>query len=153
MKDYLNREERRDFILFKKCIDIADKILHKWDITKDEHYNLASMTTFGIKTYEAMLERMSDSAIRSFAKTLQQTSITVEDKYAISVYNKKMSSNMADCYEKNKDYYTIIELILYNNCRGCEASGNVCEFCREMDEHLVPGGDDNLPNCKYAQKK
>ena len=153
MKDYLNKEERVQLLFLKKYIDNLEKMLESSNITKEEHKNLKTAMTYGLKGFESKINRLNPTALKTFMNSIKESYINIEDRYAVEMFNKKLSAKMDDAYELNKDYYKLVELMFYYNCQNCTKCNNECEIYKEFEEHCIPEptGED-LGNCRYAYK-
>lgn len=153
MKDYLNKEERLQLLFMKKYIDNIEEMLKSSNITKEEHKNLKMAMTWGLKGFNGKVDRLNDSAIKTFWNSVKESYINIEDRFAVEMFNKKLHSKMDAAYELNKDYYKLIELIFYYNCQNCNKCNKGCEIYKEFEEHCIPEptGED-LENCRYAYK-
>lgn len=155
MKDYLNKNERVQLLFFKKYIDTIEEILKEWskknNLTKEETKELKTARTWGLKAYESICVRLNDSAAKTFSNSIKEAYIHVQDKYAVEIYKRKIKSNLNDCYEENKEYYRLVELLMYYNCRNCQKHCELCEIYKEFEEHCIPEptGYDN-GKCRYA---
>jgi hypothetical protein len=149
-KDYLTTDERRTFIVFKKAIDKAEEMVEHWKLTKEEKKNLRTCITFGMKVFDSVSGSLSNKALEALIKSVTKAKLTIEDKHAIEVYNKKIGSNIDSAYEENRDYYRLVELLMACKCYKCELSCKECEIADEFEEHLVPSSPDGKGNCQYA---
>ena len=68
------------------------------------------------------------------------------------MYRRELSSKLDDDFEKNKDYYRLVELIMDRNCRNCNKHGAECEIYKEFEGHCIPEPEINMGNCKYSYK-
>ena len=148
-KEYFNTDERKIFITFKKAIDNAEEML-KWKLTKEEKKNLRTCITFGMKVFDSIAVSLSDKSLSNIVKSISKMKFTIEDKYAIELYNRKIDTNLENCYEKNRDYFKLVELLMDKNCRDCTTSCRQCEIYDEFEAHLIPSGGYGYDNCMYA---
>ncbi|MBE6068833.1 MAG: hypothetical protein E7211_14220 [Clostridium lundense] len=154
LKDYLNKEERVQLLFLKKFIDNIDEMLSSTNLTKEEHKALKTARTWGLKGFNSKAKRLNNNAIKTFWNSVKNAYINVEDRYAVEMYNQKLSSKLDDCYEMNRDYYKLVELTFYYNCKNCNKCNNDCEIYKEFEERCIPEptGED-LENCRYAYKE
>lgn len=153
LKDYLNKTERIQLLFLKKYIDNIEKMIEWTNLTKDERKNLKTAMTYGLKGFNSIIERLNETAIKTFWNSIKNAYINVEDRYAVNLYNKKISSKLDDCYEMNKDYYRLVELIMDQNCKNCTKKCTECEIYKEFEEHCIPEPDEDLGNCRYAYRE
>ena len=152
LKDYLNKDERIQLLYLKKYIDNIEKMLTSTNLAKEEHKELKMAMTYGLKAYESKLKRLNDTALETFTNSIKTASIVIHDEYAIQMYRRELSSKLDDDFEKNKDYYRLVELIMDRNCRNCTRHGTECEIYKEFEQHCIPEPEINMGNCKYAYK-
>ena len=157
MKEYLNRPERVQLLYIGKYIDILDEILKEWgkrkNLTKLEHRALKTALTWGKKAFASITNRLNDEAVKTFYKSAENAYIYINDKYSVSVFQKKIASDLNKSYEENRDYYKLVELIFYYNCRNCNKKCTSCEIYEEFEKHCIPEpGDDDIGNCRYSYK-
>ena len=170
MKDYLNSTEKANIIAALKVSTMFEDFLKGNLFTKEEKTNLKKSITFIGKAIigkvdkkgnpiegdkEGVLKRLNKTALTSFNNSLKNTQFFVSDKYEIDSYKKRISSDIKDAYEANKDFFRLVELILYKNCKNCNKCGSKCEFYQEFENKGVPefDGVKHGENCKYAYKE
>ena len=133
MKDYLNSTEKANIIAALK-------------VTTEEKTNIRKVITFMSKAIigkvdkdgkpiedskYGVLRRLNKAALISFNNSLKSTQFFVSDKYEIDTYKKRISSEITDAYEANKDYFRLVELILDKNCKNCTKCGS------EIKKHYI----------------
>ena len=153
MKDYLSNEERINIIIALKSVITIDALLKTNLFLKSEQGDLKRSCTYLIKSItEGVLQRLNPSAIKTFNNTLNGIEILAVSKHEMATYEKKKSSNIEASYEENKDYFKLVELILFYNCKGCNRSCNQCEIYREFEDKCIPNldGVKYSCNCKYS---
>lgn len=153
LKDYLNKKERVQLLFLKKYIDEVDNMLDSTNITKEEHKALKMALTWGLKAFNNKAKRLNDTALKTFWNSIKNSYINVEDRYAVEMYNKKISNKLDEAYDLNRDYYKLVELIMYYNCKNCTRCNNECEIYKEFEEHCIPEPGEDLGNCRYAYKE
>lgn len=154
MKDYLNKDERVQLLFLKKYIDQAEMIVKEWggrdNLTKEERKSLKMAKTWGLKTFESICKRLNKTASKTFYNSITSAYINIQDRYAINMYKKKMKSDLDKCYEENRDYYALVELLMHYNCRDCTKHCRECEIYKEFEEHCIPEPTDhNNGKCRY----
>lgn len=169
MKDYLNSTEKANIIAALKVTAMLEDFLKGNLFTKEEKTNLKKVITFMSKAIigkvdkdgkpvedseEGVLRRLNKAALISFNNSLKSTQFFVSDKYEINSYKKRISSEITDAYEANKDYFRLVELILDKNCKNCTKCGSECDFYKEFENKSVPefDGVKRGENCKYAYR-
>ena len=139
-------------LFFKKYIDNIENMLHSNNLTKEKSKALKTAKTWGLKAFNSKVDRLNDSALKTFWNSLKNSYINIQDKFAIDIYQKKLSSSLNDCYEKNRDYYKLVELLMHYNCRNCTKKCSTCEIYAEFEEHCIPEPGTDLGNCRYAYR-
>ncbi|MDP4143203.1 MAG: DUF5651 domain-containing protein [Bacillota bacterium] len=154
MKDYFSKDERVQMLFLIKHIDNIDEILKTWtkrnNLTKEEIKALKLAKTWGKKAFDSITSRQCNQALQTFTNSVVEAYVYVQDKFAIKQYNREISSKLDDCYEKNRDYYKLVELIMDKNCKDCKKNHCECEIYEEFEEHCIPEPGDDLGNCRYA---
>jgi hypothetical protein len=153
VKDYLGKNERVQLLFLKKYIDNIETMLIDKNITKLEHKNLKTAMTFGLKGFNEKIDRLNPSALKTFHNSMKESYLSIEDRYAIQGYNRKLSSQMDDAYELNRDYYKLVELIMDANCCGCNKCGAECEIYKEFELKCIPEPSGELERCRYAYRR
>ena len=154
MKDYLNKNERVQLLFLKKYIDQVEMIVEEWgerdNLTKEESKGLKMAKTWGLKALNSICKRLNKTASKTFYNSIKSAYINIQDRYAVNMYKKKMKSELHECYEENRDYYALVELLMHYNCRDCTKHCRECEIYKEFEEHCIPEptGHDN-GKCRY----
>lgn len=142
-------------------MDTTDGILKDWserkNLTKDEHKMLKMVETYGHKVLESILNRQNDTCHKTFKNSMNSAYVDLFDKFAADMHTRKLSTQLDDCYEKNKDYYRLVELMMDKNCCNCTQCGKDCLIYYELEKHYVPdsasAGMGQLDNCRYAYRE
>lgn len=158
MKDYLKKEERLDLLFFKKYIDSCESMIENWskrnNLTKEEHKALKTAITWGIKAFDSITARQSQQTLKTFWNSIKESVVIIQDRFAVGIYQKKMSSDMKASYEMNKDYFALVEEIMYVNCQNCIKDHKECGFAEEFNAHCLPEPTGfEHGNCRYSYKK
>lgn len=139
MKDYLNSTEKANIIAALKVTTMLEDFLKGNLFTKEEKTSLKKVITFMGKAIigkvdkdgnpiedskEGVLKRLNKTALISFNNSLKSTQFFVSDKYEIDSYKKRISAEITDAYEANRDYFRLVELILDKNCKNCTKCGS-----------------------------
>lgn len=152
MKDYLNTQERENFVRLAHYASDLERTIECNALTSREKGDLKRAFTYTSKTLENMLERINEDSRKAYQRSVRN-SRTILDNYGDMKINQKLkSSNIEDSYENNKEYYKLVELIFANCCYNCEKHGCTCEIYKEFEEQNIPefDGTDKCTNCKYS---
>ena len=156
MKKYLNREERITVLYLTNLLDRTEMMIQDWDsrgnLTKNEKKWLKTSLSFGLKVLESILARLDINVVVNLKKEKEQSGIHLDMVHSLEVIKKRKSAELDGCYEDNKEYYKLVELILEHNCKGCTTPCGECEFFKDFTEQCVPylDGDETKQNCKYS---
>lgn len=156
MKDYLNSNEKDQFITFLKAIDHAAIIEQEWgergNLTKEELKALRNVITWSRKVATSIVDRQNISAKRTIAKTLQSSYLILDYKSSLTELLRKRNSDINAGYEANKDYFSLVELLMHYNCRGCTKKCTDCEIYKEFELKNIPemAEEADCGNCKYS---
>ena len=155
MKDYLNTEERKQLISILHLMSASERLLEGKTFSKSEKGNLKRGFTFTSKAIESLRERLNQTAKDMLLKDIKKSKVYLDIYNATEDYARKKKSDIDAAYEENKDYYRLVELILYYNCRNCEKHCTECEIYKEFEEHHIPefGGVKNSGNCRYSYEE
>ena len=170
MKDYLNNTERMSLIGALKIADMLENMIEGNLFTKEEKSNIKRSVTYLCKSIvgkldkdgkpikddsTGVLKRLNKEAINSFNKAIPKAKVFVSDQYEIESYRQRRSSELNAAYEENKDYYKLVESILYYNCKNCKRHCTECEIYKEFEEHCIPefSGAKNTGNCRYSYEE
>ena len=154
MKDYLNNDERLSIISFLKIGEKSKELIEGNLLNKEEKANLKRSVTFMSKAVLSVLKRLNPDAVKAFNRAVQNTKVFVSSNSDIDVYSKRKSKDIEAAYEENREYFRLVELIMFYNCQNCETCGNECLFYKEFEENCIPEMEAgvNECNCKYAYK-
>lgn len=152
MKDYLNTEERKQLISILHLMSASERLLEGKTFSKSEKGNLKRGFTFTSKAIESLRDRLNDTAKEMFLKDFKKSKIYIDIYNATEEYVRKKSCDIEAAYEKNKEYYKLVELILHYNCRNCSKHCTDCEIYKEFEERSIPEfqGATNSGECKYS---
>ena len=168
MKDYLNTNEKLSIIAFLKVADKVEDFVKGNLFTKQEKSDLKRAVTYMAKAIcgkydkegkpiqdEGLLRRLNKDALKTFNNALKDTNMFISSNAEIETYRKRKSSEIDAAYEENKEYFKLVELIIYYNCRNCTKQGCNCEFYKEFENQAIPEatGYKECSNCKYAYRE
>lgn len=154
MKDYLNSKERLMILSLIKVAEQSNDLLNSSLMTKDEQSNLKRGITFTMKAAKGIIERLNKSALKTFINTLNNSQVYIGSKFDIDTYAKKKVADIEAAYEENKEYFRLIELILFYNCQDCQKDCKECLFYEEFENNCIPefSTKEQIGKCRYAYK-
>lgn len=156
MKDYFNSSEREQLVTFIKALDHGGIIEANWgkrgNLTKDELKALRMVITWGKKFVTSIITRQNTSAKKALRRTIETSNIMLDYTNNLLELYKKRSADIDAAYEENRDYFKLIELIMFYNCMDCTRTCTECEIYKEFEERNIPEitGFDDFGNCKYS---
>lgn len=155
MKDYLSNTERLSIISALKIAEKTEEFVNGNLFNAKEKADIKRSVTYMSKSILNMLKRLNPTAINMFNKAIKNTKVYVSSNSDIEIYQKRKSSDIESSYEENKEYFELVELIMYYNCKNCKKCGNECLFYKAFEENCIPEFEeaDHLANCKYAYKE
>lgn len=156
MKDYFNSSEREQLVTFIKALDHGGIIETNWDkrgnLTKEELKALRMVITWGKKFLTSIISRQNNSVKKSIRRTIETSNIMLDYTDNLLELYKKRSTDIDAAYEENRDYFKLIELIMFYNCMDCTRKCTECEIYKEFEERNIPEftGCEDFGNCKYS---
>lgn len=92
---------------------------------------------------------------KALSKDAKNSRVYLDIYNATEEFARKKRSEINAAYEENKDYYKLVELILYYNCKNCKRHCSDCEIYKEFEEHCIPefSGAKNTGNCRYSYEE
>lgn len=152
MKDYLNNAERLNIVAYIKMIENEKEMLNSNLLEKEEKTNIKKSITFMEKCLNSLLSRLNKSAKSALGKSLKNVKVYVSSNSDIDIYAKRKSNDINAAYEENKEYFRLVELIMFYNCKDCNKCGNNCEFYKEFENNCIPefSEAEHIGNCRYA---
>lgn len=153
MRDYLNSNEREKFLLMAKLMDAVDFFIElepKGIITKEEKKNLKTSATLIEKTLQGIIGRLNASNKKTIANSINTLGVLLLNDYANKEYMRKKSASELDTYELNKDYFDLVEEIMYQNCKYCEKDCKECGYYPHFENNYLTDMGENYGNCRFA---
>ena len=152
MKDYLNNTERLNIVAIYQMLETEKQMLETNLLLKEEKTNFKKSITFMQNALNSLLPRLNPTAKKMLGKALRNVKVYVSSNSDIEIYAKRKSNDIEAAYEENREYFRLVELIMFHNCQNCNKCNNDCEFYKEFEENCIPefDGAERLGNCKYA---
>lgn len=167
MKDYLNAEEKNQFMVLCSVLQIFKGVrnmgiknpaeiktmLEDWNsrgnLTKDEHRSLKMAGTYINKFCESVYERLGDKEKFEIERRLGKFDFRLVDDYTL----KKVYKQIQTEFEKQEEYRTFAEEIMDIRCKGCTKDYKQCELYKLFDNNFIEESGFDMCNCKYAYKE
>ena len=155
MKDYLNSEERKEVMAILHLISEGQYLIDGNTLTNVEKGNIKRGFSFTKKAIESLQCRLNEDAKKALSKDAKNYRVYLDIYNATEEFARKKRSEINAAYEENKDYYKLVELILYYNCKNCKRHCTECEIYKEFEEHCIPefSGAKNTGNCRYSYEE
>lgn len=152
MKDYLNNEERKQIIAALHLMDNSLFLIEGNALSSQEKGNLKRGVTFAKKATDSVKDRLNPEARKSLDKDVVKSKVYIDICRATEEYAKKKQTDISAAYEENRDYYKLVELIMYYNCSNCTRGCSNCEIYKEFERHCIPDfdGAKHIGNCRYS---
>lgn len=168
MKDYLNREEK-NFILStlavmqlmegirsitgERTAPIWDLWTERGNMTKEEKKNLKMAHTYLHKFSRSLIDRLSDKEQKTIYKQMIKYDFKLIDDFTTQKILRDMSDKMVNAVVPREDFNMWCEEIMHCNCKNCTKHHQECELYDMFENNLVPDGNFNCENCRYAYRK
>lgn len=153
MKDYLSSEEREKILMVVKTSNILEEMID-WEkrgaITKEERKNLKHSLTLLNKSFESILGRLNKSALKTFSNSLNSAYVVLVNEFGIKQYLKKKSADENAAFEENKEFFDLVEEIMFQNCNGCLKDCCSCRYYEIFEKNYISDMGHDFGRCKYA---
>ena len=149
-KQYLNKEERDNFLGFSGLGIYLRRRLEKWgkNLTSDERRRLKTALTNIEKAQTSIISRLPKHEAMKILRASKEHDVRVLTLEGAQALEKRMKQD----YEKNlhikfEEMETIATQILMHNCYKCKRLCNECMYHNMMSRFLIPGlnSEDNCP--------
>lgn len=149
-KQYLNKEERDNFLGFSGLGIYLRRRLEKWgkNLTSDERRRLKTALTNIEKAQTSIISRLPKHEAMKILRASKEHDVRVLTLEGAQALEKRAKQD----YEKNlhikfEEMETIATQILMHNCYKCKRLCNECMYHNMMSRFLIPGlnSEDNCP--------
>ncbi|WP_419749323.1 hypothetical protein [Terrisporobacter petrolearius] len=149
-KQYLNKEERDNFLGFSGLGIYLRRRLEKWgkNLTSDERRRLKTALTNIEKAQTSIINRLPKHEAIKILRASKEHDVRVLTLEGAQALEKRAKQD----YEKNlhiklEEMETIATQILMHNCYKCKMSCYECMYHSMMSRFLIPGlnSEDNCP--------
>lgn len=152
VKQYLNKEERDNFLGFSGLGIYLQKRLDKWstNLTSDERRRFKTALTNIQKAQASIIDRLPKHEVLKIVKASREHDVrilTIEGARALEKRSKQE-------YEKNlhikiEEMEVIATQILIHNCYRCKTVCDKCMYYGMLSRFLIPGLNSEN-NCPYS---
>lgn len=158
LKDYLNKTERDNFIMFGYITDFIYDFLTDWkqrgNLTKEEETNLKYTKTYSEKFYKGVLDRLNEKEVSQIMRNLKGYTCILVDNYAKDRMKKEAAEIDSKVIVGRNEFEDFCSEIMAVRCKGCTQHFSKCKDLYDMfHNNSVPESGYDLPNCKYAYVK
>lgn len=167
MRDYLNSNEKNQFMVLQSVVQMMDglrnsgvdgpkisNMLEEWskrnNMSKDEHKNLKTAETFLRKFLASVYERLSPKEQDQLKKKLIKFDFKLIDDYTLKQIDRDIADKVANAVVPRQQFYDWCVEIMEVKCNGCTKDWNTCELHNVFNDNLVPESGFDCKNCKYA---
>ena len=149
-KQYLNKEERDNFLGFSGLGIYLRRRLKKWgkNLTSDERRRLRTALTNIEKAQSSIINRLPNNEAMKILRSSKEHDVRVLTLEGAQALEKRAKQD----YEKNlhikfEEMETIATHMLMHNCYKCKMSCYECMYHSMMSRFLIPGlnSEDNCP--------
>lgn len=150
VKQYLNKEERDNFLGFSGLGIYLRRRLEKWgkNLTSDERRRLKTALTNIEKAQTSIINRLPKHEAIKILRASKEHDVRVLTLEGAQALEKRAKQD----YEKNlhvkfEEMEAIATQILMHNCYKCKRLCNECMYHSMMSRFLIPGlnSEDNCP--------
>lgn len=169
MRDYLNSNEKNQFMVMQSIVQMIDglrnagvdgpkisSMLEEWsnrnNMTKEEHKNLKTAETFLRKFLAAVYERLSQKEQDLIKKKLLKFDFKLVDDYTLKQVHRDISDRFINAAVPREQFYDWCAEIMNVKCQGCTKDWNTCQLHTVFEENFVPESGFDCENCKFAYR-
>lgn len=169
MRDYLNANERNQFMVLQSIVQMMDglrnsgvdgpkipNMLEDWkargNITKDEHKNLKTAETYLRKYLSSVYERLGKKERDVIKKKITNFDFKLVDDYTLKQLDRDLKDKLANAVMPRQQFYDWCSEIMDVKCNGCIKDWKTCALYQMFEDNLVPESGFDCTNCKFAYK-
>ena len=153
LKDYLSSSELKEMVILTTTRELVEHFVSGNVMTKEEKTNLKRGSTFIKKALANMINRLGGDEAKKFVRTFDNSKVVVHTDSELEVIAKRKDAELNAAYEDNKEYFGLVEIIMDKCCKNCTGDWKTCQLCKHFNEQeVIPIGDENETNCKYAYR-
>lgn len=152
VKQYLNKEERDNFLGFSGLGIYLQKRLDKWsnNLTTDERRRFKTALTNIQKAQASIIDRLPKHEVLKIVKASREHDVrilTIEGARALEKRSKEEYKQ--NLHIKIEEMEIIATQILIHNCYRCKTTCNKCMYHGMLSRFLIPGLNSEN-NCPYS---
>ncbi len=155
VKQYLNKEERDNFLGFSGLGIYLQKRLDKWEknLTTDEKRRFKTALTNIKKAQTSIMTRLPKEEAKKIVRASRDYDVRILTIEGARALEKRAKQD----YEKNlhikfEEMEVIATQILIHNCHECKKIYHECMYHNMMSRFLIPGLNSE-GNCPYSYNK
>lgn len=169
MRDYLNANERNQFMVLQSIVQMMDglrnsgvdgpkigSMLEDWkargNLTKEEHRNLKTAETYLRKYLSSVYERLGKKEQDVIKKKISKFDFKLVDDYTVKQLNRDMRDKLINAVMPRQQFYDWCVEIMDVKCNGCTIDWQTCELHTMFEDNFVPESGFDCSNCKFAYK-
>lgn len=152
-RDYLNRDERNNFVAFNVIMDLAEELLKSSAFAKEDITNLKKALTWGTKFCQGAFKKLNKSAQKTVENSFKNTSVFVDDLYKLRLKEKQRNCQLDAADDSNEDYLNLVSSIFDKCCKNCkDCNYQQCDFYKNFEENMIPELDGAVQcgKCRYS---
>lgn len=167
MRDYLNSQEKNQFMVMNSVLQMALGIRNQgidgpklktmreeWtkrgNMSKEEHKSLKMAETYLSKFIMSVYNRLSPKEKEQINKKLLKYDFKLVDDYTLKHVNRDVNDKLANAVMPRQQFYDWCVEIMDVKCNGCTKDWNTCELHTVFEDNFVPESGFNCKNCKFA---
>lgn len=167
MRDYLNANEKNQFMVIQSVVQLIDglrnsgangpqisSMLEEWkkrnNMTKEEHKNLKTAETFLRKFLASVYERLSKKEQDLIKKKIVKFDFKLIDDYTLKQINRDIKDRFVNAVVPREQFNDWCSEIMHVKCNGCTKDWNTCELYTVFEDNFIPESGFDCANCKYA---
>lgn len=155
VKDYLNNSETKEMIILSQARNLIKHFVDGNVMTKEEKTDFKKASTFIKKSLVSLNKRLGENQAKKFVRLNENSRVVVITNSELEVLQKRKSADLNAAFEDSKEYFDLVELVMYYNCQNCITSCKDCGFYKHFEEQeVIPFNEEvDLGSCKFAYRK
>ncbi|MGM0971663.1 MAG: DUF5651 domain-containing protein [Bacillota bacterium] len=167
MRDYLNANERNQFMVLQSIVQMIDglrnsgvdgpkltSMLEDWttrgNMTKEEHRSLKTAETYLRKYLSSVYERLGPKEQDVIKKKISNYDFKLVDDYTLKQVQRDIADRFVNAAVPRDQFNNWCEQIMQVKCNGCTADWNTCELHQVFEDNFIPESGFDCNNCKFA---
>lgn len=169
MRDYLNANEKNQFMVLQSIVQMMDglrntgidgpkisSMLEEWskrnNMTKEEHKNLKTSETYLRKFLASVYERLSLKEQEVIKKKIMKFDFKLVDDYTLKQVNRNIADRFVNAAVPRQQFNEWCSEIMSVKCNGCTKDWSTCDLYQVFDDNFIPESGFDCKNCRYAYK-